>query len=262
MTKFETKKSLGQHFLIDNNVINTIINSCIDINKLNTLEIGPGNCALTNILIQKAKHLFCIEKDERLQPMLNIMKTQHNNFDFIIDDALHFDANNLTILPNILISNLPYNVGTQIYLNYLLNTLQHHNMQYFILMFQKEVAYRIMAKPSSSNYGRLSIISNVLADIELVCLAPSNCFAPAPKVDSAVIKVVPLHKTRYNVDINILEKLTNIAFLAKRKTIRNNLKNLDINLENLNINPQLRPQDISVEDYCKMANYAKENNLL
>lgn len=261
MNKFETKKSLGQHFLIDDRIINLIINSCGALHNYNILEIGPGNCALTNILIQKAQHLFCIEKDHRLDPMLNIMKTQNKHFDYIIDDAMSFNMDTMLIKPDILISNLPYNVGTQIYLNYLVDSLINHNLQYFVLMFQKEVAYRIMAKPSTSNYGRLSIISHVLADVELITEVPNHCFSPPPKVDSAVIKITPLHKTRYDVDINILEKLTNMAFLAKRKTIRNNLKHLNINLKDLSINPQLRPQDISVEQYCRLAKYIQNNQL-
>ena len=260
MHSFNTKKSLGQHFLTSTNDINAIINCCGDLTHKNVLEIGPGNGALTNQLVKRSKFLFCIEKDERLKIMMDILKSQNHNFNYILADALTFNLLTLENSPNILISNLPYNIGTQIFLNYLFFCInQKHNFEFFILMFQKEVALRIASKPSDSNYGRLSIISYLFADIQILFDVDKLAFSPPPKVQSCVIKVSPLKKPRYDVNIKILEKLTNLAFLSRRKTLKNNLKSLNIDYVSLNIDPQKRPQDISCEEFCKIANTIKQD---
>ncbi len=259
MNLFNKKKSLGQHFLTSNSDINNIIKSCGDLSSKNVLEIGPGNGALTNELIKNAKSLFCIEKDNRLKMMLNILKSNYSNFNYEITDALTFNPSILQPSPHILVSNLPYNVGTQIFLNYLFFSINQPNtFEFFILMFQKEVALRIASKPTDSNYGRLSIIAYLFADIEILFDVDKLSFSPPPKVQSSVLKVLPLKKPRYEVNIKKLVKLTNLAFLSRRKTLKNNLKSLNIDYEKLHINPQKRPQDLSCEDFCKIANQLPE----
>ncbi len=252
---FKHKKFLGQHFLVNQEVISNIIFACDKINEKNIIEIGPGNLALTSTLVENAKTVLAIEKDSSLRPVLEGLKKNKNNFDYIITDALKFDIKSKLKDTNILVSNLPYNVGTQIYLDYLF--LAHHNpglFDYFVLMFQKEVALRICAKEEDNNYGRLSIISNLLADCEILFEVTPDNFNPPPKVDSAVIKVTPLKQKRINVDINKLEKITQLGFSLRRKTIRNSLKNLNIDFEKLGINPQKRAEELSLAEICLLAN--------
>ena len=259
MRNFHTNKSLGQHFLVDNQIINNIIANCGNLINEDVLEIGPGNCALTQHLAKLSKNLLCIEKDSRLNIDLQILKNKHSNFNYIIGDALSIDPLDLNLNPTILVSNLPYNVGTQIFLNYLFATLGKDNrMKKFILMFQKEVALRIMAQPSSSNYGRLSIITHLLANTHYLFDVPPNAFNPPPKVTSCVIAIEPLHTPRFNVNINKLEKITNLSFANRRKTIKNNLKTLNVDFDLLNIDSQKRPQDLSCEDFCNIANHVVE----
>ncbi len=257
-TSLKTKKSLGQHFLVDESVINNIIFNCDDLANSSVLEIGPGDCALTTHLIANAKKVFALEKDERLTTTLTILKANNNNFDFKITDALIENPYSFfeTSQHNILVSNLPYNVGTKIFLNYLFNNIkkEYIKFDFFILMFQKEVAKRIVALPKDNNYGRLSIITQLLADTSYLFDVDQNSFSPPPKVKSGVIKVTPLEKPRYNVDICTLEAITQHAFNTRRKTIKNALKKYNFNFEALNIDPKKRPEELSLEEYCILAN--------
>ncbi|MDR0485009.1 MAG: 16S rRNA (adenine(1518)-N(6)/adenine(1519)-N(6))-dimethyltransferase RsmA [Alphaproteobacteria bacterium] len=251
MNKFKHNKDFGQHFLIDNEIINLIMLSAGDLTNKTVIEIGPGNFAITKPLLVKAKKVIAIEIDKRIEPNLVALKKQHDNFDYIMGDALHINPNLITGENKVLISNLPYNVGTQIYLNYL---QQSKDFEYFLLMFQLEVAKRITANVGDSHFGRLSLISDLLSKREFLFEVAPTSFNPPPQVVSAVIKVSPLSKPRIEVDINNLEKITNMAFSGKRKTIKNSLGKLNLDFEALNINPQKRPQELSLEEFCKISN--------
>lgn len=248
--KFYTKKSLGQHFLTDEFVVHKIIAASNLANKT-VIEIGPGNLALTKHLVKEAKYVFAIEKDERLTPKLESLKSQHHNFNYTIADSLTYKDN--ISGSKVLISNLPYNIGTQIFLNYLLKA-QQNNFEYFILMFQKEVALRITATVGSKSYGRLSIISQLLSVTEILFDVDKSSFKPAPKVQSSVIKVTPLKNPKYAVDLHKLSLVTNFAFQGKRKTLRNSLKILSINLADLGIDSTKRAEELTLEEFCKIAN--------
>ncbi|MDR2008744.1 MAG: 16S rRNA (adenine(1518)-N(6)/adenine(1519)-N(6))-dimethyltransferase RsmA [Alphaproteobacteria bacterium] len=252
MNNFKHNKDFGQHFLIDEEIINLIVLSAGDLSNKTVIEIGPGNFAITKPLLQKAKKVIAIEIDKRLEPNLISLKNQHTNFDYIMGDALHLDANALEGDNKVLISNLPYNVGTQIYLNYL---MQAKNFEYFLLMFQLEVAKRITANTDDSHFGRLSLISDLLAKREFLFEVLPSSFNPPPKVKSAVIKISPFANPRINVDIKNLEKITNMAFNGRRKTIKNSLEELNLNFAELDINPKKRPQELSLEEFCRIANY-------
>ncbi|MCL2566927.1 MAG: 16S rRNA (adenine(1518)-N(6)/adenine(1519)-N(6))-dimethyltransferase RsmA [Alphaproteobacteria bacterium] len=251
MNNFKHNKDFGQHFLIDENIINLIMLSAGDLTNKTVIEIGPGNFAITKPLLQKAKKVIAIEIDKRLEPNLISLTKLHNNFEYIIGDALHINSNLLADDNKVLISNLPYNVGTQIYLNYLLNAV---DFEYFLLMFQLEVAKRITAITGDSHFGRLSLISDLLAKREFLFTVAPSSFNPPPQVNSAVIKISPFKNPRINVDIKNLEKITNLAFNGRRKTIKNSLGELNLDFTELNINPQKRPQELSLEDFCKIAN--------
>ena len=253
--KFQHNKALGQHFLTDDDIINNIIANSHNLANYNVLEIGPGNGALTIKLLEKSKSVLSIEKDVRLKTNLLLLKEQHANFNFILGDALNLNPLEHIGSPRVLIANLPYNVGTQIFLNYLHEAKALvGNFDYFILMLQKEVAQRIVANAGDNHYGRLSIISNLLADCELLFYVPKESFDPAPKVESAGIKITPLKQPRYKVDIGKLEKITSSAFSGRRKTIRNSLKMYNVDFETLAINSGKRAEEIAVADFCKISN--------
>lgn len=248
---FYTKKSLGQHFLTDDIVINKIIAAAGNLANKTVLEIGAGNLALTQHLVKYAKYVFAIEKDARLTTKLEDLKSQYQNFNYVIADSLTYEDSLLG--SKILISNLPYNIGTQIFLNYL-HKAKDNNFEYFILMFQKEVALRITATVGSKSYGRLSIISQLLSVTEILFDVDKNSFSPAPKVQSSVIKVIPLKTPKFDVDLNKLSHVTNLAFQGKRKTLRNSLKNLNVNFTNLGIDSNKRAEELSLQEFCKIAN--------
>jgi 16S rRNA (adenine1518-N6/adenine1519-N6)-dimethyltransferase len=258
MNNFKHNKNLGQHFLIDEEVINLILLSAGDISNKTVIEIGVGNFALTKHLISKAKKVFAIEIDNRIEKGLQELKNNHNNFDYLIGDALKINPLEIEGENKVLISNLPYNVGTQIYLNYL--HLQN-KFEYLLLMFQLEVAKRITANVGDNNYGRLSIVSDLLAKREFLFEVDQKSFRPAPKVKSAVIKIYPFAKPRINVDLKKLEKVTNLGFSLRRKTIRNSLLQLNINFDALDINPQKRAEELYLEDFCKIANTLFRSNI-
>ncbi|MFL1780441.1 16S rRNA (adenine(1518)-N(6)/adenine(1519)-N(6))-dimethyltransferase RsmA [Candidatus Hepatincolaceae symbiont of Richtersius coronifer] len=249
------KKALGQHFLIDSFIINQIILAAGDLSNKNVIEIGPGKGILTKELVLKAKTVFAIEKDERFASLLQDLKDQHNNFDFILTDALKINCLETATHPSVLISNLPYNVGTQIFLNCLMASHNSPNkFDCFVLMFQKEVAKRIVAKENDDHYGRLSIFSQLLADVELIFEVAETCFNPPPKVKSAVILVKPLAEMRFAVNIKNLERLTQLAFSGRRKTIRNSLKSLNLDFAALKIDSNKRAEELSLLECCNMAN--------
>ena len=261
MNNFYTKKHLGQHFLINKQIIDDIIHNCPNIQDYTVIEVGPGDLALTNELVLKAKQVFAIEKDETLSAKLEAFKNKHSNFDYKIADAM--DIRNIPQITGkkILVSNLPYNVGTQIYLNYLFYAFENQGaFDYFVLMFQKEVALRICAEPRDNNYGRLSIISNLLADVEFLFDVDKDNFNPPPKIMSSVIRVFVNKEKRYNIDIKKLESLTNIAFSGRRKTIKNSLKSLNINWDSLSIDSNKRAEELSLQDYSMILSHIGENN--
>lgn len=248
---FKHNKNLGQHFLVDNEVIDLILLAAGDLSNKTVIEIGVGDFALTKHLISRAKKVVAIEIDTRIEKGLSKLKTEHNNFDYIIGDALKVNPNDIEGENKVLISNLPYNVGTQIYLNYL---HMQDSFEYLLLMFQLEVAKRITANVGDNNYGRLSIVSDLLAKREFLFEVDQKSFNPPPKVKSAVIKVKPFKKPRLDVDLVKLEKVTNLAFQGKRKTIRNSLSQLNIDFENLGINPKKRAEELFLEEFCKITN--------
>jgi 16S rRNA (adenine1518-N6/adenine1519-N6)-dimethyltransferase len=252
---FNTKKSLGQHFLVDIPTIDQIIRLS-NINGKDIVEIGPGNGSLTTELVKHAKTIVAIEKDVELVPFLNNLKLKYTNFDYIVEDALKLNPIDLKNQPSILISNLPYNVGTEIYLKYLHFNFDNNKKQfeYLILMFQLEVAKRIVANVGDRNYGRLSIISKLLANCEILLDVDKNCFNPAPKVQSAVIKVSLLDKPRYDVNLKKLQLVTAMAFNGRRKTIKNSLQQLNLNLEEIGINFNKRAEELTLEEFCLIAN--------
>ncbi len=253
---FYTKKSLGQNFIFDINFTTKIAKQSTNLEGSTVIEIGGGAGSLTRaILSENPEKLIVIEKDERCLKILNELKTlSEGKLEIINEDALKIDyktfGKNLKV-----IANLPYNVGTEL----LLRWYEEGNIfDEMILMFQKEVAERICAKPSEDAYGRLSIISNILAETEILFLVPPSIFYPQPKVYSAIVKVTPREKPLYDTDINKLKKTTAAAFSMRRKTVRNSLKSVlgddcEKKLISLNINPESRAENLTPEEFSKIS---------
>ena len=246
-------KSLGQNFLFDLNLTDKIVKNSEPICPT-VIEIGPGPGGLTrSILKKKPNVLYTIDKDKQSEKMLtDIKKIYSDNLIIITDDALHYPIWELGNSPRQVIANLPYNTGTKMLTSWLKH-IQHFDL--LTLMFQKEVADRIVAKQGSKNYGRLSILTNWLTKSKKLFDIPSEAFIPRPKITSSVIQLKPLHKPLYDVSFESIEKITQMAFSQRRKMIKTSLKKVNgqIILKELNISPNLRPENLSIIDFCKIA---------
>ncbi len=252
---FNPKKSLGQNFLIDDKVLNKIIDIG-DINLENVvIEVGPGKGALTDkIFEKKPKKLTVIEKDQRLFKFLS--KKFGSEIDIINSDMMKISYEDYLQENLIIFGNLPYNISTQI----LTKWIRVNNLEKFckklILMFQKEVADRIIAETNTKNYGRLSIISNWKMKIEKIIDIEPRSFSPSPKVKSTLLVFIPKRKYYIFKDPKNLEHVTNIFFSQRRKMIKKPLKFLFNNFEEvskkLSIDLKLRPQNLDHKTYYKI----------
>ena len=253
------KKSLGQNFLIDKNIIHKIINLTSLYDK-NVIEIGPGNGALTDeILKKKPKSLIIIEKDNNLSRKLIEKYKNIKNITIYNSDILVIDLEKITLKNSIIIGNLPYNISSQIYLKFLRYKKWPPKFDSLILMFQKELGEKIIGKFSTKDYGRLSILTNLKFTLIKKFIVSPSCFIPKPKIQSLVIHLKPSKKNKYFKikKIENLERVTNILFSNKRKMINKNIKKIlnenKINkIKNLNL--KQRPSEISPEVYYSITN--------
>ncbi len=248
------KKSLGQNFLIDNKILNQIVN-CVEIENKNILEIGPGTGNLTKyILNKKPKKFTVIEKDYRL--VNNLKELFKENLNIINDDVLNIDENLLFEEKVIVFGNLPYNISTEILSKWIINLKKDFWFDNLVLMFQKEVADRIIANYNNSNYGRLSILANWKLNIKKICDIKPSSFSPKPKIDSSLLLFSPKINFYKIKDPKNLEKITRIFFNNRRKMIKkpfNQIFNGDLKLtKKLNIDLNLRPQNLNIETYYKL----------
>ena len=251
------KKSLGQNFLIDENIINKI-SSLIKIEDQNILEVGPGTGNLTKALLKKKpKKFYVIEKDDNLA---NLLKKEFKDKIIVInDDILKVNENNLSNEKLIVFGNLPYNISTEILCKWIIN-LNDQKIWFrnFILMFQKEVADRILSKYNSSNYGRLSIITNWKLDIKKIIDIKPNSFSPKPKIDSSLLFFSPKKNFFKIKNPKNLEKITRIFFSQRRKMIKKPFSQVfsnDIKIaKKLKIDLNLRPQNLTNNTYYELAN--------
>ena len=248
------KKSLGQNFLIDDKILNQIVNSVEIKNKI-ILEIGPGTGNLTKyILYKKPKHFTVIEKDNDLA---NKLKERFNeNLNIINNDILNVDERSLFKEKVNVFGNLPYNISTEILSKWIINLKKDFWFENLVLMFQKEVADRIIAKYNNSNYGRLSILANWKLIIKKICDIKPGSFLPKPKIDSSLLIFAPRNNFYKINDPKNLEKITRVFFSNRRKMIKkpfNQIFNGNHRiLEKLNIDLNLRPQNLNFETYYKL----------
>ena len=250
----KAKKSLGQNFLIDKNVIDKIIKTVPVINK-EILEVGPGTGNLTKeILKSEPSKVYLIEKDtflaESLKKIINEKVTIFN------EDILKFDENSLSNNKIIVFGNLPYNISTEILSSWIINLKNDYWFSDLILMFQKEVADRIIAQFNTSTYGRLSILANWRLNINKICDISPESFSPRPKIQSTLIHFTPKKNfVKINDPLN-LEKITRIFFSHRRKMLKkpfNQIFNGNTDLLNkFNLDLSLRPQNLDFDTYYKL----------
>ena len=252
------KKSLGQNFLIDNNILDMIVElGEIKSNDV-VLEVGPGTGNLTEKILKKEpKKLIAVEKDKNLSAILK--KKFTNNVEVINDDILNYNQDIYYNKKIIIFGNLPYNISTQILTSWIkINDLKNFCKR-FVLMFQKEVADRIIAESSSKNYGRISIISSWKMDIEKITDINPSSFFPPPKIKSSLLVFKPKNKYYKLKNPKNLEHITNIFFNQRRKMIKKPLKFLFKNYEKvaeeLSLDLNLRPQNLTNLTYYKICSY-------
>ena len=250
------KKSLGQNFLVDQNIINKITN-LIDIKDKYILEVGPGTGNLTSSIIKKnPKKIYVVEKDNELAFKLN--KKLKDQIKIINDDILRINENLICEEKLIVFGNLPYNISTEILCKWILN-LDHKKIWFtnLILMFQKEVADRIIAEYNNSNYGRLSILANWKLNIKKIIDIKPQCFSPSPKVNSSLL-FFSLKENFFNLDNPYnLEKITRVFFNHRRKMIKKPYFTLFPNdhvSKKLKLDLRLRPQNLDFQVYYNLAN--------
>ncbi len=250
----KAKKSLGQNFLIDEKILDKIVN-LIQIKEKNILEIGPGTGNLTShILKKKPKKMMVIEKDKKLAEKLE------GNFKeeiiVINDDVLKIDETSLINEKLTVFGNLPYNISTEILCKWIINLKDKFWFDHLVLMFQKEVADRIISKYNTSAYGRLSILANWRFKIVKICDIEPKCFFPKPKINSSLLLFSPKIKTYKIKNPKNLEKVTRIFFSHRRKMLKkpfNLLFNGDQKiLDKLKIDLNLRPQNLEFETYYQL----------
>ncbi len=255
------KKSLGQHFLLDEAITDEIVRYAGNLSDVNVIEIGPGPGGLTRSLLRsEAAHVYVVEKDDRA---IAIMQELERHFPgrltILHEDALSMDLLQRVPAPRRIIANLPYNIGTQLLLNWLeqIHAMAASNYESLTLMFQKEVAERIIAAPGSKAYGSLSVFAQWLCEVRWDMDLPPEAFSPPPKVHSAVITLSPREKPLVDVPKEALEKVLASAFNQRRKMLRVSLKTLGCNVEKLladaGIDGTQRAEQLSVEAFCLLA---------
>ena len=248
-------KKFGQNFLFDSSLCDKIvrvsgINQCSSV-----LEIGSGTGGLSrSILSVNPQKLVSIETDRRCLPLLKEIALVYPNFRVIHTDALKFEIETLNLDKINIVSNLPYNIGTELLIGWLKKIDLIETMT---LMLQKEVVDRICSLPNSKSYGRLSVLCQLICSTQKCFEVSAKAFYPPPKVTSSIVKLLPLKDRPEAKIINIIEKITHFAFSQRRKMIKSSLKNIAVDIEeilnHLNINSHLRAENLAPKDYLRIA---------
>ena len=247
------KKAFGQHFLLDLNITRKIVRLADLPAEARVIEVGPGPGGLTRALLETGAQVTAVEKDTRFAPLLEELAAACDRLALVFDDALDIDEAALTDgAPTHLVSNLPYNVGTPLLIKWLTGPWRPASMT---LMFQKEVADRIAAPAGSQAYGRLSVIAQATAVATPVMDVPARAFTPPPKVDSAVVRLVPRPDAPDPARLQALQRVTAAAFGQRRKMLRSSLKILggEALAERAGLDPQARAETIPVAGFLALA---------
>ncbi len=253
------RKSLGQNFLLDLNLTAKIARQAGDLTDCDVLEVGPGPGGLTRgLLAEGARHVLAVEKDARcLTALAEIAAAYPGRLTVVEGDAMEIDALARLTPPIRIVANLPYNVGTELLVRWLTPKVWPPAWESLTLMFQREVAQRIVAQPGSKAYGRLAILAQWRCDARLVMDLPPEAFTPPPKVRSAVVHLTALPAPRFPADAAILSKVVAAAFNQRRKMLRAALRGLAPDIEEMltaaGIPPTARAEEIGIEGFCRLA---------
>ena len=253
------KKSLRQNFLFDLNLTRRIARSAAPLEGFTIVEVGPGPGGLTRaLLMEGATRVVAIERDERTLPALaEISEAYPDRLHVIAEDALAMNWSSAITGPAKIVANLPYNVATTLLTGWLTQGAWPPWFSSLTLMFQKEVAERIVAKPGGKDYGRLSVLCQWRCESKKLFDVNRSAFTPAPKVTSSIVQLVPRQSFDVSCDVKDLEKITAAAFGQRRKMLRSSLKAAfetpEIILAELGINPELRAEQLQVSDFVRLA---------
>ena len=257
--QLRAKKSLGQNFLLDLNLTSKIARYAGNLDQFDILEIGPGPGGLTRSLLNEgARKVVAIEKDSRcIEALEEIQATFPGRLKLLQGDALSTNASEHLGDPVRIIANLPYNIGTELLVRWLTSKTWPSFWQSMTLMFQKEVANRIVASPGSKAYGRLSVMSQWRCDTKIAFNVPATAFTPPPKVESALVHFEALKEPKFPAEVEVLEFVVSKAFNQRRKMLRVALKgyfqNVEEGLLSIGILPTKRAEEITVQEYCAMS---------
>ena len=266
--KIKPKKSLGQNFLVDNKLLEQIANIGEITNEDVILEVGAGTGNLTEKLIyQNPKKIIAIEKDENLCKILKNKFGEKNNIKIINENIMNINEEKITDNKVIIFGNLPYNISTQILAKFISTNMWPPFYKKIIFMFQKEVADRILAKCNTKQYSRITILANFKLDVIEKFEISKKCFFPIPNVDSKIIAFKPKMKNNYKIsNIKNLEKITHIFFSNKRKMINKPFSKIFDNYkevaEQLKIDLNLRPSELSCNDYYRLTEYYEKTKMI
>jgi 16S rRNA (adenine1518-N6/adenine1519-N6)-dimethyltransferase len=253
------KKSMGQNFLLDLNLTSKIARLAGDLEGHDILEVGPGPGGLTRgLLAAGARRVVALEKDSRCIPALNdIARAYPGQLDIFNADALNFDISTHLKAPIRIVANLPYNIGTELLIRWLTPKEWPPFWDTLTLMFQKEVAERIIATPRSKAYGRLAILAQWKTDPKIVMELPPEAFTPAPKVYSSVVHFDALLEPRFPAPAGLFSSTVAMAFNQRRKMLRSSLKSASPEIETVlrdaGLEPTARAEEISLEGFCALA---------
>ena len=253
------QKSLGQNFLLDLNLTGKIARQAGGLSNCDVLEIGPGPGGLTRALLHEgARRVVAIERDERCLPALaEIADHYTGRLKVISADALALNPSDHLYGPIKIVANLPYNIGTELLVRWLTPTIWPPYWDSLTLMFQREVAMRIVAQPGSKAYGRLSILAQWRSEAKIVMDLPPQAFTPAPKVSSAVVHITKCDKPKFDCNAKTLERVVAAAFNQRRKMLRASLKSLASDVEDrlhaAGIQPTERAEQLSVQQFCMLS---------
>jgi len=255
------KKSLGQNFLLDFNLTRRIARAAGPLEGVTIVEVGPGPGGLTRALfLEGADRVVAIERDERcLAALHDIAALYPGRLDVVAADARTIDYGALAMpSPARIVANLPYSVGTPLFIGWLKTDPWPPWFDRLVLMFQREVAERIVATPGCKDYGRLAVLSQWRTQPRILFNVPADAFTPKPKVDSAVVELVPRQTPEPACDVKRLEKVTSAAFGQRRKMLRASLRQItpdaEALLERLGLDPKARAEELQVGDFCRIAN--------
>ena len=250
----EPKKQFGQNFLFDLNLTGRIARSVPNIDTVPVVEVGPGPGGLTRaILMAGAKRVIAIEKDKTTMPILSqIIDASDGKLNVIYDDALRVNFSELGLDVYSICANLPYNVGTELLIGWLQKIANGEQIASLTLMFQREVALRITAHPGDEHYGRLAVLTSLLADSRILFDVPNTAFVPRPKVQSAVVQIIPKPEKIARIsDVTRVEKITAKLFGQRRKMIRSIMPNVDWNA--FGLSGTERAENLSPETFAQLA---------